>query len=227
MSALIEPNPCHRKRLGQAPLLATCIAAQLIIASPATAGDFDHYGIFGETGKEFNSLRGLPKWPTMLERYESEQQQLQQCRLSKANNCGYAPWQRLLSRLRGQEKAVQLREINQYVNNHPYVTDPMNWGSDDHWATPEEFFNKKAGDCEDFAIAKFLGLRALGFNNDDLRIVAVEDRKRNVNHTVTLVRLDNQIMLLDNEMDSVVPAHSVYHYKPVFAANEDAWWLFK
>jgi predicted transglutaminase-like cysteine proteinase len=55
----------------------------------------------------------------------------------------------------------------------------------------------------------------------------VKDHKRNVNHTVTLVRFDNQTMLLDNELDSVVPADSVSHYKPVFAANENAWWLFK
>ena len=207
-------------------LLATCLAAQLALTSLAMAGDVDHIGIFGETGKEFNSLRGLPQWSTLLERHQVEQHENQQCRVSNRTHCGYAPWRSMISQLRGQDKFAQAREINQFVYRRPYITDPLNWGSNDHWSTPEEFF-KKGGDCEDFAIAKFLGLRELGFDNDELRVVAVKDHKRNVNHTVTLVRIDNQTMLLDNELNSVVPADSVSHYKPVFAANENAWWLFK
>lgn len=190
------------------------------------ADAFDRDGIFGETGKEFNSLRGLPKWPEMLERYRSEQRATQQCRKSGRGTCGYAPWRRIVSELRGQGKAVQVREINRFVNQRPYITDPTNWGSEDHWATPEEFF-EKAGDCEDFAVTKFLGLRELGFKNDELRVVAVQDRKRGVNHTVTLVQLGDEILLLDNEINDVLPASSIRHYEPVFAANEDAWWLFK
>jgi len=207
-------------------LIVGVFAALSALAPPAIADDFDRAGIFGETGKEFNSLRGLPKWPAVLERYEIEQRETQQCRSRGRNDCGHAPWHRIVSQLRGQDKGVQVRAINKFVNNRPYITDPTNWGREDHWATPEEFFSK-AGDCEDFAIAKFLGLRALGFENDQLRLVAVQDRKRNVAHTVTLVQLDDQILLLDNELGGVVSASTVSHYEPVFAANENAWWLFK
>ncbi|NBC50066.1 MAG: hypothetical protein GVY22_19280 [Gammaproteobacteria bacterium] len=219
-------DPTGRHTDHKAFLITACLVAQFALGGLALADSFDRDGVFGETGKEFNSLRALPKWPDVLERYQAEQQQAQQCRKSGQGRCGYAPWQRIVSELRGQEKATQIREINRFVNRRPYITDPTNWGSEDHWATPDEFF-EKAGDCEDFAIAKFLGLRALGFDNDQLRLVAVEDRKRGVNHTVTLVQLDGEVLLLDNELNDVRPADTVRHYKPVFAANEESWWLFK
>jgi predicted transglutaminase-like cysteine proteinase len=206
--------------------LILCLVAQLTLSGPVMADAFDRAGIFGESGKEFNSLRALPKWSGLLARYQTEQQHQNECLAGKRDGCGYEPWERLLERLRAQDKVTQIREINRFVNSRPYITDPTNWGDDDYWATPKEFF-ATAGDCEDYAITKFLGLRELGFANEELRLVAVEDRKRNVKHTVTLVAIDDRVLLLDNELDAVVPANAVRHYKPVFAANETVWWLFR
>ena len=41
------------------------------------------------------------------------------------------------------------------MNRSPYIVDPINWGVKDYWESPGQFFSRK-GDCEDYAIAKYL-----------------------------------------------------------------------
>jgi len=121
---------------------------------------------------------------------------------------------------------TQIREVNTFANTWKYITDPVNYGKPDYWATPGEFF-AKAGDCEDYGIVKFMSLRALGFSNDDLRLVAVQDLNLGVGHAVTVVFHDGRYLLLDNQIKQVIDTRAVGHYRPVFAVNEEAWWLFK
>lgn len=49
-----------------------------------------------------------------------------------------------------------VEEVNQWVNdNVEYSTDQNVYGVSDHWATLNEVLKHKAGDCEDYAIAKY------------------------------------------------------------------------
>lgn len=221
---------CRRKqpwpRLLLALLIIQLALVSLSVANRAEAESFDRDGIFGKTGKLFTNFRPVPKWTQLLERYRAEERKDKNCRATGRGRCPYSEWTQAIERLRGKDKATQVREVNRFANNWRYITDPVNWNKDDYWATPGEFF-KKNGDCEDYAIVKFMSLRALGFTNDELRLAVVDDLNLKVAHSVTLVELDNRIMLLDNQIKRVVPARSVRHYKPVYAANEDAWWLFK
>lgn len=52
--------------------------------------------------------------------------------------------------------------INDYFNQMPYLDDKSHWGAEDYWATPREFINSGGGDCEDYAIAKYITLKDLG-----------------------------------------------------------------
>ncbi len=52
--------------------------------------------------------------------------------------------------------------INDYFNQMPYLDDKSHWGVEDYWATPREFINSGGGDCEDYAIAKYITLKDLG-----------------------------------------------------------------
>jgi predicted transglutaminase-like cysteine proteinase len=64
-----------------------------------------------------------------------------------------------------------LSEINQSVNHRiVFVPDAVNWGEADHWTTPEELRMRGAGDCEDYAIAKFFALRDAGVPTERLRL---------------------------------------------------------
>ena len=109
------------------------------------------------------------------------------------------------------------------MNTRRYITDPRNWGVPDYWATPGEFMSK-FGDCEDYAIAKFLSLKRLGWTDDELRIAAVKDLNLKVGHAVLIVYHAGKTWVLDNQIRRVVETNSVRHYQPVYSINETAWW---
>jgi predicted transglutaminase-like cysteine proteinase len=130
------------------------------------------------------------------------------------------------SQLDGQTPRAQIEAVNAVMNRARYITDQVNWGMSDYWATPAEFFWKD-GDCEDFAIAKFMSLRALGFPNDTLRIVVVQDLNLKTPHAVLAVHLEQGWLLLDNQVSQVVELRRVHHYQPIFSLNETSWWLHR
>jgi predicted transglutaminase-like cysteine proteinase len=101
-----------------------------------------------------------------------------------------------------------------------------NWGVEDYWATPYQFL-KMDGDCEDYAIAKFMALKALGIPPEDMRVLALRDLNLDVGHAVLIVYEGDTPLLLDNQIKTVVPANSVRHYLPIFSLSETGWWLHR
>ena len=95
-----------------------------------------------------------------------------------------------------------------------------------YWASPGEFF-RRHGDCEDYAIAKFLSLRALGFDDAAMRIVVLQDLNLGIAHAVLAVELGGETLILDNQVADVVPARAIRHYRPIYAVNETHWWLYR
>jgi predicted transglutaminase-like cysteine proteinase len=82
----------------------------------------------------------------------------------------------------------------------------------------------KFGDCEDYAIAKFLSLKRLGWTDDELRVAAVKDLNLNVGHAVLIVYYGGKTWVLDNQIRRVVATASIRHYQPVYSINETSWW---
>jgi predicted transglutaminase-like cysteine proteinase len=118
-----------------------------------------------------------------------------------------------------------LRSVNAAVNALPYVTDAVNWGRTDFWETPIEFL-RHGGDCEDYAVAKYMALQALGVPVDDMRVAVVDDQELGVTHAVLLVADDDRYDLLDNLTDEVVPVAGLSVYRPIYAINEHGWWNY-
>ncbi|MEO8057299.1 MAG: transglutaminase-like cysteine peptidase [Burkholderiales bacterium] len=62
--------------------------------------------------------------------------------------------------------------VNQALNHHvAFAPDAINWGRADYWATSDELQARRAGDCEDYAIAKYFALLAEGVPAQQLRLV--------------------------------------------------------
>ena len=76
------------------------------------------------------------------------------------------------------------------------MSDLAQYGEIDVWTSPLVTFDRGAGDCEDYAIAKFIALRQAGIAADDLRIVIMRDTIRGEDHAVAAARLDGHWLML-------------------------------
>lgn len=132
-------------------------------------------------------------------------------------------WSELVAALRPLAPSAQLQRVTAALNATAYVSDRANWGVSDYWQTPAEFL-ARGGDCEDFAIAKYLALREAGWAAEDLRIAVVTDERRDVAHAVLIASHAGRAWVLDNLNDDVIEARAVHHYRPVFSVSETAWW---
>jgi predicted transglutaminase-like cysteine proteinase len=86
-------------------------------------------------------------------------------------------------------------------------------------------FMKNGGDCEDFAITKYVSLRALGVPEERMRLVVLQDMQKNIPHAVLVVYTENGPVVLDNQIKRAMPVEKISHYKPIFSINRDSWWL--
>jgi len=90
------------------------------------------------------------------------------------------------------------------------------YGVEDVWSSPLATFANGAGDCEDYAIAKFIALQNVGVSADDLRIVILRDDIREEDHAVVAARLDGNWLMLDNLHMTMVEDQQVRNHHPLF-----------
>ncbi len=168
----------------------------------------------------------LPKWEQVLRRIAGERAVYERCARGEAS-CPdplVEEWQRLLASLRGQPRARQLEAVNRFANRNRYIVDPANYGVKDYWASPLEFLDR-SGDCEDYAIFKYVSLRALGVPDEEMRIVVLRDTARGIDHAVLAVHLGEEIVLLDNVTDAIRPDEAVPQYRPYYSVNATTRWV--
>lgn len=183
--------------------------------------------LFGTMETRATNISMFPKWSGALSRYFNERQLADApCDSDLFNRCHLRDWKAFLESIRGYGRHTQLRAVNDYMNRQRYLTDPRNYGVSDYWATPAQFFGRD-GDCEDYAIAKFMSLRALGVPNEMMRIVVLQDLNLGIGHAILVVYLDGEPLVLDNQVRQVVRAGAIRHYKPVYSINETGWWLHR
>lgn len=183
--------------------------------------------LFGTKEVKSTNLKPFPKWTGVLDRYFSEVKLKDEpCTSTKFNKCHLAEWKKFLGTLEEKGKTEQIKAVNDYINKAKYIVDPKNYQIPDYWATPGQFFDKD-GDCEDYAIAKFMSLRALGFTNEEMRIVVLQDQNLKIPHSILVVYRDGIQLVLDNQIPQVIPDAAIVHYKPIYSMNENSWWLHK
>jgi len=184
-------------------------------------------GIFNSIEIRKKGLKPFPKWTGALDRFVSEKAKEQgKCKPSKKRKCFYATWLKMIADLKEKDPWQKIKGVNAFMNRAPYVVDKMNWGIKDYWSTPGQFF-ARYGDCEDYAIVKFLSLRALGFPSKQMRIVVVQDLNLKVAHAILALYVRGKVLVLDNQIKRVVEAKSIRHYRPIFSLNEEGWWLHR
>jgi predicted transglutaminase-like cysteine proteinase len=137
-------------------------------------------------------------------------------------------WQNLLVSHKQLSELDKLNVVNSFFNKQlRYVEDIDLWGQVDYWETPIEALWKGAGDCEDYAIAKYFSLRHLGVASDKLRITYVKALTQNRAHMVLTYYSSPEAMplVLDSLIDAIRPASQRTDLLPVYAFNAEGMWL--
>lgn len=206
--------------------LATAVVLGALRPSPAAAVTAEP-SFFNTKEIKSTNMKPFKKWTAAVARYQEEKAKAGKiagdCKAQVFNRCHYERWLKFLISLKGKSKAEQVKAVNDFMNKAKYITDQSNWGQKDYWEAPGEFI-ARFGDCEDYAIAKFMSLALLGFTDDEMRIVAVKDLNLKVGHAILIVFLDGKPYVLDNQIKQVIAADKVHHYQPVYSINMTAWW---
>jgi predicted transglutaminase-like cysteine proteinase len=127
----------------------------------------------------------------------------------------------IVDNARARDGRARLGEINRAINLaiRP-MSDLAQYGEIDVWSSPLVTFAHGAGDCEDYAIAKFVALRLAGIAASDLRIVIMRDTIRGEDHAVAAARLDGRWLTLDNRRMAMIEDAQVRNYRPTFVIDQ-------
>src|SRR4051812_36715154 len=163
------------------------------------------------------------KWLGVLHRLDDEMVQLALCEGDREGCASPAALKFLdiVDAARLRHGRARLGEINRAINLaiRP-MSDLAHHGRIDVWTTPLATLASGSGDCEDYAIAKFVALRRAGIAPEDLRIVVLHDTIHGDNHAVTAARLDGHWLMLDNRRMAMIEDSDVRNYQPTFVIDQ-------
>jgi predicted transglutaminase-like cysteine proteinase len=176
---------------------------------------------FGVFAFAISAGRMRDKWFHLRDKLDDEMVQLALCDGDR-EGCVSPAALKLLSivdQARAREGRARLGEVNRAIN---LAIKAANDGADDVWSSPLATFQRGAGDCEDYAIAKLAALRLAGVAPDDLRIVVVRDTQAGEEHAVAAARLDGHWLMLDNRRMAMVEDQAARSYQPLFVLYQSA-----
>ncbi len=206
---------------------ADAMAQQIAGVSPAATRPAPAIPMFGEREIHYVDLAPFARWSNLLARWEHEKEDAAESCVSARDTAPPCPpheWAEVIERFRGLPLRNQIDGINAAVNAHPYVSALTNWGDPAHWETPFEFFRHN-GQCQDYAVTKFLLLRELGVPDSAMRVVVLRDMRREVDHAVLAVAVSGRALMLDNLARNVVSADADPDYHAYYSINGSGWWL--
>lgn len=138
-------------------------------------------------------------------------------------------WQRLIEKNMDVDEYDKLYNVNVFFNKIEFKEDIDHWKKEDFWATPIEFIVTGAGDCEDFTIAKYFTLLAIGVDDSKLRLMYVTaTRPRQAHMVLAYYQTPDAIpLVLDNINRRILPATKRRDLIPVYSFNGEGLWLAK
>ena len=141
--------------------------------------------------------------------------------------------QALLIELKSAPEIEKLKRINLFFNDKITFDDDMSvWGVSDYWATPLESIGKKRGDCEDFAIAKYVFLRSLDIPNERLKLTYVRAQIGGPHSKIFQAHMvlsyyatpTSEPLILDSLISDVREASRRVDLTPIFSFNSEGLW---
>lgn len=142
-------------------------------------------------------------------------------------------WDKVIEKAKNEDILYQLKYVNDFFNKVKYKRDSAHWKKNDYWASPFEFLGTGAGDCEDYAIAKYFTLRQLGVSDEKLRITYVKLKQRGTKYEQAHMVLTyyhkptSTPIVLDNVNKKLKLATKRPDLRPVYSFNAGGLWQAK
>ena len=221
--SLVSATPAHRdgaiaRHAPEAPINPT-LRMKLAALPPRTPSRPEPFAL-GSPPSALDAIR--EKWLQVRDEIAQDAIVLAGCR-SVPQTCPTAArrFLALIDSAQGKGGRALLGEINRAVNLAIRNISDLKHHGTDVWSSPLATFASGQGDCEDYAIAKYLALRESGIATENLRLVLVQTRPGSA-HAVLAVRLDYRWLLLDNTAFVLVPDHERTDYRPLIAFGAEA-----
>jgi predicted transglutaminase-like cysteine proteinase len=161
------------------------------------------------------------KWRALEAEINADLVLLARCR-ADAPECSPAAQRfvAIVESARARSGRARIGEVNRAVNLaiRP-MSDLAQHGIIDRWSAPLATFTSGAGDCEDYAVAKYVALREAGMADEDLRLVIVRHQPTFEDHAVLAARLDGRWLVLDNRTLLLVEDNDVKNFEPMFVLD--------
>jgi predicted transglutaminase-like cysteine proteinase len=211
------PAPAKVAALDAAePTIESPVAAGLAFQSPALAEPFGLNTVPVVHGEV------LTKWNGVESDIRAENDILELCRAS-AELCPPAArsFLAIIAQGRTQTGRARIGIVNRAINLaiRP-MSDLAQWGMIDRWSAPLETLTTGLGDCEDYAIAKYVALTQAGIAAEDVRLVIVHDLAIGEDHAVVAARLDGDWIILDNRRLMLVKDSDMRRTVPLFVLDQ-------
>jgi predicted transglutaminase-like cysteine proteinase len=206
--------------------VAALDAAEPSIKSPAAAGNAINAPIlaepFGFDTVPVASGGIMSKWNGVEADIQGDNDILSRCR-ENAQLCPAAAqnFLAIIEQGKAQTGRARIGIINRAINLaiRP-MSDLAQWGVIDRWSSPLETFSTGRGDCEDYAIAKYVALIQAGVAAEDVRLVVVRDLAVGEDHAVAATRLNGDWIILDNRWLTLVEDSEMRRTVPLFVLDQ-------
>jgi predicted transglutaminase-like cysteine proteinase len=213
---------------GELALQAGYLAAAFVDDSPQAArpdaaprSDLQAAPLFG---MQTEPVAGevAAKWRAVEADIDREQQVLARCRAQQACPAVAQDLLDIVAEGAGRSGLARVGLINRAVDLAITPTsDETQWGVADHWSPPFETLQSRRGDCEDYAIVKYVALLQAGLSRDDVKIVILRNLRPNEDHAAVAARVNGQWLILDNRHLALVRDTELAGSIPKFALDED------
>jgi predicted transglutaminase-like cysteine proteinase len=162
------------------------------------------------------------KWRAVETDIDREQQILSRCRAGEACPSIAKELLDIVAEGAGRSGRARVGLINRAVDLAITLTrDEAQWGVADHWSPPFETLQSHRGDCEDYAIVKYVALLQAGLSHEDVRIVILRNVLPKEDHAAVAARVDGRWLILDNGRLALVRDTDMVRSIPKFVLDQD------
>jgi predicted transglutaminase-like cysteine proteinase len=190
-------------------------------ATPAVAGHQQTNPLFGMETEPVTSGDVVEKWTRVKAAIDRELDAVGQCRAHDICSPAILKLIDLSTNGDGRTGRARVGLINRAVDLAiSPASDEAQWGAADHWSAPSETLQSSRGDCEDYAILKYLALRAAGLSDDDVKVIVLKKIYPDEDHAAVAARVDGEWLILDNRTLTLVRDTDLTRATPRFVLDQ-------